>query len=578
MHSIVFEVEKGEIVRSDSVPMARFYVAIVFSGIVCLCLSCVSAQITRSVPGDPLRIEGGLVSGTIGNDGVKTYLGIPFAAPPIRENRWRAPQPVVPWDGVWTANKKPPECLQRLRSTTTNQYFGDELAGEDCLYLNIWSPASSKATDSLPVIVYIYGGGFYIGSASMPLYAGDEIAKKGVIYVAANYRVGVMGFTAHTEATKESGHNASGNWGLLDQIAALEWVQRNIAAFGGDPNNVTLVGQSAGSMAINILQASPLAKGLFRHIVGMSGSMLGGVIPSDSTLANAEAQGLKLQEALKVTSLEGMRTLSSDKVFAAAQAAGVQSGPIVDGYVLPESVDSIFKQGKQIDVPLLTGSTANDIGTTPPIRAATTVEQFRALALQMYGSASSELLKSCPVQDDSEARRTAEKIGENSGFAISAREWARAQVATGKQPAYLYLFTRVHPFTPGVTFSDLDTETAGAYHTSDVPYWLGTYNAFNQIRRTRDWTAWDRELSNDMQDVIVEFAKTGTPSTLTVKFTAYDPANEVRVNFGDKITAEKLDSKVLDFLLAHPLSGGRDARSRREAVPENPWLPRAPRD
>jgi para-nitrobenzyl esterase len=547
-------------------------------GITSLHFAVLRAQTTRSIPGDPLRIESGLVSGTMGTDGVKEYLGIPFAAPPIRENRWRAPQPVQRWDGVLTANRMPAECLQRLRSTTTNQYFGDELSGEDCLYLNIWAPASSKATNRLPVIVYIYGGAFYIGSASMPLYGGGEIAKKGVIYVAVNYRVGVMGFTAHPEATKESGHNASGNWGLLDQIAALEWVKRNIAAFGGDPSNVTLVGQSAGSMSINILQASPLAKGLFRRIVGMSGSMLGGAIPSGPTLATAETQGLKLQQALKVTSLKEMRALSSDKVFAAAQAAGIQSGPIVDGYLLPESVDSIFKQGKQSDVPLLTGSTANDIGTTPPMRAATTAEQFRTLAIQSYGTASDELLKLCPVQDDADARQKAELIGENSGFAISAREWARAQVKTGKQPAYLYLFTRVQPFTPGVTFSDLDPKTAGAYHTSDVPYWLGTYESFNLIRRTRDWTTWDRELSNDMQDVIVEFAKTGNPSTSTVKFTAYDPANEVRATLGDKITAEKLDSKIMDFLLVHPLSVGRDDRSRREAAPENPGLPRNPRD
>jgi len=565
-------------VRSNHVPLARFSVAIVISGVICLGLAVLNAQITRKVPGDPLKIEGGLVSGTMGSDGVKAYFGIPFAAPPLRENRWRAPQPVVPWDGVWTANRMPAECVQRLRSTTTNQYFGDELSGEDCLYLNIWAPASSKATSHLPVIVYIYGGAFYIGSASMPLYGGGEIAKKGVIYVAANYRVGVMGFTAHPEATKESGHNASGNWGLLDQIAALEWVKRNIAAFGGDPGNVTLVGQSAGSMSINVLQVSPLAKGLFRRIVAMSGSNLGGAIPSLPTLATAEAQGLKLQQALKVSSLEEMRAISSDKVFAVAQAAGIQSGPIVDGYLLPEPVDSIFKQGKQTDVPLLTGSTANDIGTTLPIRAATSAEQFKTLAIQSFGTASEELLKLCAVQDDADAKRKAELIGESSGFAISAREWARAQVKTGKQPAYLYLVTRVQPFTPGVTFSDVDPKTAGAYHTSDVPYWLGTYNAFNLIRRTRNWTNWDRELSNDMQDVIVRFAKTGNPSTSTVMFTAYDPANEVRVIFGDKITDEKLDSKVMDFLLAHPPSVGRGDRGRREAAPESPGVPRTPRD
>ena len=559
--------------------LARYLAVIMLCGFTSLHFAVLRAQITRSIPGDPLKIESGLVSGTMGANGVKTYLGIPFAAPPIRENRWRAPQPVVPWDGVWTANKMPAECLQRLRSTTTNQYFGDELSGEDCLYLNIWAPAHAKPANRLPVVVYIYGGAYFIGSASMPLYAGDEIAKKNVIYVAANYRVGVMCFMAHPEATKESGHNASGNWGLLDQIAALKWVQRNIAAFGGDPSNVTLVGQSAGSMSINILQASPLAKGLFRRIVGMSGSNLGGAIAPIPALATAEAQGLKLQQALKVSSLEEMRAISSDRIFAAAMPAGVQAGPVVDGYLLPEPVDSIFKQGKQIDVPLLTGSTANDIGTTPPIRAATTAEQFRTLAAQSYGTASEELLKLCPVQDDADARQKAELIGVNSGFAISAREWAKAHVKTGKQPAYLYLVTRVQPFTPGVTFSDMDTKTAGAYHTSDVPYWLGTYESFNLLRHTRDWTTWDRELSNDMQDVIVEFAKAGNPSTSAVKFTAYDPTNEVRTTLGDKITVGKLDSKLMDFLLAHPPSvPGRDAHSRRVAAPENPGLPPNPRD
>jgi para-nitrobenzyl esterase len=169
------------------------------------------------------------------------------------------------------------------------------------------------------------------------------------------------------------------------------------------------------------------------------------------------------------------------------------------------------------------------------------------------------LLELCPARDDAEARREAEQIGENSGFAISVREWARAQARTGKQPAYLYLFTRVHPFTSGVTFSDLDTATAGAYHTSDVPYWLGTYNAFNLIRRTRDWTNWDRKLSNDMQDVIVEFAKTSNPSTSTVRFTAYDPDNEVRTVFGDAITTEKLNSKLVNFIAVHP-SGGTQNR------------------
>jgi para-nitrobenzyl esterase len=556
----------------------RSRVAVVVGCLLGLAVSLSNAQITRSIPGDPLKVQGGLVSGTMGTNGVKTYLGIPFAAPPIQQNRWRAPQPAVPWDGVWTANRKPPECLQRLRSTTTNQYFGDELTGEDCLYLNIWAPANAKPTDHLPVVVYIYGGAFYIGSASMPLYGGDEIAKKGVIYVAANYRVGVMGFMAHPEASKESGHNASGNWGLLDQIAALEWVQRNIGSFGGDPANVTLVGQSAGSMSINRLQVSALAKGLFHRIVGMSGSALGGALPSDPTLQSAESEGLKLQQALQVRSLDEMRTVSADKVFAAAQSAGVRLGPVIDGYVVSESAEDAFKHSRQIDVPLLTGSTVNDIGTTPPIRSAKTMEQYKSIAAKTYGPSSAELLARFPADNDAEARREAEQIGENSGLAISARAWAKAQAENGKQPAYLYLFKRVQPFTPGVTFSDLDTATAGAYHTSDVPYWLGTYEAFNSIRRTRDWTKWDRELSDDMQDVIVTFAKTGVPSTRKVYIVPYDPANEIRVVLGDTISTEKLDSKAMDFLLNHQPAQVSGEGSRPAGARGNPGSPSNGRD
>src|SRR6516165_1912253 len=265
------------------------------------------AQVTRTIPGDPIKVDAGQVSGTLAANGVRTYFGIPFAAPPLRENRWRAPQPVSPWQGILTANRLPAECVQGLRSPTMNHYFGDELSGEDCLYLNVWAPLASKSSDRRPVLVWIYGGGFNIGSASSPIYAGSELAKRGVIYVAPNYRVGIMGFLAHPEMTKESGRNASGNWGFLDQVAALKWVQKNIAAFDGDPTNVTLIGQSAGSMSINNLQASPLASGLFKRAIGMSGSTVRGGVAPDGALAQAEAQGVTLQEALKTKNLAEMR-------------------------------------------------------------------------------------------------------------------------------------------------------------------------------------------------------------------------------------------------------------------------------
>jgi para-nitrobenzyl esterase len=522
------------------------------------------AQVTKAIAGDPIKTDAGLVSGTMSAEGLKTYFGIPFAAPPVRENRWRAPQPVAAWPGVLTANRKPAECVQGLRSPTINHYFGDELSGEDCLYLNLWAPPASKPGDRLPVLVWIYGGGFNQGSASSPIYSGGALAGQGVIYIAPNYRVGIMGFLAHPEMTKESGHEASGNWGFLDQVAALRWVQKNIAAFGGDPANVTLIGQSAGSMSINNLQASPLARGLFRRAIGMSGSTFRSGAAPQATLANAEAVGLTLQDALKVKSLAAMRGFSSDKVTAAAQAGGVRASQIIDGYFLPDSVDNIFKLGRQNDAAILTGSTARDIGTTVPIRAARSVAEYRTIAGQMYGEKSADLLSLYPASTDAEAARQAEEIGRNSGFALGARAWAREQTRTGREPAYLFMMSRVQPFTPGVVFSDFDPATAGAYHMGDVPYWLGTYETFNLFRRTRDWSAWDRNLSALMQDVVVAFAKTGNPSTRAVAFTRYAADSETRVDFGDSVRVEKLNTRGMDFLETTPSAsgGGRGGRGR----------------
>jgi para-nitrobenzyl esterase len=238
--------------------------------------------------------------------------------------------------------------------------------------------------------------------------------------------------------------------------------------------------------------------------------------------------------------------------MAAAQQAGVRAGPDIDGYYLPEPVDAIFAAGRQSDVPVVTGSTANDIGTAVPIRRATTLAEYQSLARQTYGDKAESFLALFPAKDDADARRQAEQVGRNSGFALGARNWARAQTQTGHQPAYLFMVSRVQPFTAGVKFSDFDPATAGAYHMGDVPYFLGTYDAFNLFRTTRDWTPLDRELSLRMQDVILAFAKTGNPSTDAVKFMRYDPANEMRVDFGDRIVNEALYTRGLDFLDATP--------------------------
>lgn len=507
------------------------------------------------VAGDPVRTDSGLVAGTQLQSGVKAYLGVPFAAPPVRENRWRAPQPVKSWAGVYNADSLKPECPQSLRSPSINHYFGEEAVSEDCLYLNIWAPAGAKSGDKLPVVVWIYGGAFNVGSASSPIYSGEKLAGKGVIYVAPNYRLGVFGFLAHPELTAETGRHASGNWGFLDQVAALQWVQRNVGSFGGDPANVTLVGQSAGSMSINNLQASPLARGLFAKAFGMSGSTVSGgpVDARGNSLAAAEANGVKLQQAMKAQGIADLRGASWDKIFAAAQRAGLRFGPLIDGYYLPDTPQHIFEAGRQSDIPVVAGSTANDIGTNVPIRAATTLEQYRALAQQGYGPKAGDFLKLWPARDDASAAREAEQVGRNSGFTLAAWNWARMQAATGKQPSYLFMVSRVQPFTPGVKFSDFDPATAGAYHMGDVPYFLGTYDAFNLFRTTRDWTDYDRKLSDEMQDVILAFARAGNPSTAAVKFVPFDVRRPERTDFGDRISVERLNPAAMDFLLRNPV-------------------------
>ena len=532
-----------------------------------LAASPVAAAPMIPVAGDPVTIDAGKVAGTQVDSAVKAYLGIPFAAPPIRENRWRAPQPIKPWSGVLNADTTRAECYQGLRAPSINHYFGDENAAEDCLYLNVWAPSGAKAGDKLPVVVWIYGGAFNVGSASSAIYSGAPLAGKGVIYVAANYRLGLFGFLAHPELTAESGRNASGNWGFLDQVEALKWVQRNVAAFGGDPNNVTLVGQSAGSMSINNLQASPLARGLFHRVYGMSGATVEGGAGGGAPLAQAEAQGVKLQQAVKAASIADLRNYAPDRLTALAQQAQVRAGPAIDGWYLPKTTSEIFAAGQQSDVPVVTGWTANDIGTEVPIRNATTLAEYQAAAKAMYGDKAEMLLRAYPAKTDAEARRQAQAIGTDSGFGVGARAWVRAQTATGKQPAYLFLVSRVQPFTPGVKYTDFDQSKAGAYHMGDVPYFLGTYEAFNLFRTTRDWTAYDRELSNRMQDTIVAFAKTGNPSTPAAKWPAWTGRTEPLVMFGDDVTVGRINTVGADFLAATPRlpppPAAADARPRQ---------------
>jgi para-nitrobenzyl esterase len=522
------------------------------------------------IPGDPVRTDAGLVAGLTLPSGVRAYFGIPFAAAPVRELRWRAPQLPKAWRGVYHADRKMPECIQVLRAHNINHYFGEEATSEDCLYLNVWAPSLKKPTGLLPVIVYLYGGGNTIGSSGMALYGGEGVAASGAIFVNFNYRVGALGFMAHPELTAESPEHASGNYAYLDQIAALRWVQRNIASFGGDPSQVIISGQSAGAQAVSLLQVSPLAKGLFRGVVGMSGSafLQGGENPP--TLAQAEKIGIAVQSALKAKDLDALRQLPADRILAIQQdcqlgCAGSISigGANVDGHFLPASPLELFATRQHSDVPVITGFMRDE--NTNDLRTARSLPEYRDAATRLYGDKAPELLRLYPAATDAEALEAGRRASRDGGmFTQAVRNWAIAHSRSSRSPAYLYTFSRVHPFNPAVVIAD-HPESIGAYHTSDVPFWFQTLDAFNLFRGTRLWTAADRRLSRAMTDSLIKFARTGNPQTTALPWVAWRPEGEPILELGESATVKALDTERLEFHRRNPAtapvqSGSRPAR------------------
>lgn len=463
-------------------------------------------------PATPVTVDGGKIQGIALPGGIKAWLGIPFAAPPVRERRWRPPAPVPAWQGVRHADRFAPECLQPLRSARQNHYFGEEATSEDCLYLNIWAPRGARKA---PVVVWIYGGGFNIGSASMANYSGEPLARAGVVRVNLAYRVGALGFLAHPELTAEAGGQGSGNYGLMDQIAALQWVKRNIARFGGDPANVTIVGQSAGSMSVALLQTSPLARGLFARAVGMSGSPFGGMM-APAPLAKAEAQGLALQKELGAATLAELRALPGDRVAAAA----TRRDPIVlDGQVVTGSPETVLAQRRQNDVPILIGYTLDE--SFAPLGPMADRAALATAVRSRFGARAGAILQ---AYDDAPPTRAGADIARDATVGAQMALWATHQRDYGTQPAFVYLFTRRQPYAPGIRFSDHDPATAGAYHTGDVPYWLRTRDSLNLFRTTRIWEPGDASLEREMSGALVAFARTGIPASPAGRWPAFDPA------------------------------------------------------
>jgi len=481
-----------------------------------------------------VKTDAGNISGTTNSDGsVQIFKGIPFAAPPVGDLRWKAPQPVKPWAGVKQCTKFSKSPIQgkpdEFGVYTREFLIKDEPLSEDCLYLNVWTGAKSPS-EKRPVIVWIYGGGFVSGGANVPIYDGEAFAKKGVILVSINYRVGILGFLAHPELTRESPNHTSGNYGLMDQLAALNWVQKNIAAFGGDPANVTIVGQSAGSFSVNYLVASPLAKGLFKGAIAESGAHMLKGPNSGVTLAQAEQSGLKAAEALHVSSLAELRKLPAGQLLEQNNFR-----PIIDGYFSPQVPADIFDANKENQVPLLTGWNEDDafIGTVKNAADYTTGMQKR------FGDKAAEVLKLYPGTTDAEAETSQIRMSRDMTFGVHNYIWANVQRAKNKAKVYLYRFTRRMPATDAF-------KKYGAFHTGEVGYAFNNLNFLN-----RPFEPVDQQLADQVSSYWVNFAKTGNPNGEGLPlWPAYNATGSQVMILGEKTGATSLpDKAALDFMV-----------------------------
>jgi carboxylesterase type B len=479
-------------------------------------LTCLPAG--AAIP-QPVKVAGGRVTGVPGKDAsILVFKGIPFAAPPVGNLRWRAPQPVVPWQDVRKADHFSPSCMQSIVQENppwTYEFMTHTEIGEDCLYMNVWTPAKSAGAN-LPVFVYIYGGAFTSGSGAVPTYDGEGLAKKGLVVVNFNYRVGIPGYLAHPDLSKEADYHASGNYGELDQIAALAWVRANIAAFGGDPARVTIAGQSAGSMSIHAVIASPLAKGLFeRAIMESGGNGIGGAAggPASNTrnLADAEAAGARFAESKGAHSIAELRAMTWQQLTAPAAAGGrgaaVPSGPIVDRYFLPLEEMKAVAERKHNDVPVIAGCNLGELGPGGGMgsgggrgqaAATATLEAYQAQARQQYGDLAEEFLKLYPAAADQDVAAVRAQVTRDRGLS-GMYLWAKHRNKTSRTKAFLYLFDHTLPGP--------NSERLGAFHSAELPYVLNVLDMSD-----RPFTDADRKLAATLSSYWANFTKNGDPN------------------------------------------------------------------
>ena len=463
---------------------------------------------------EPIRVDTGQVSGAAtSTNEVRVFKGIPYAAPPVGDLRWRPPQPPAKWDDVRKADQFGPTCLPNRAANNA------PAPSEDCLYINVWTPAKS-ASDKRPVFVWTYGGGFTGGSGSEPRYDGEALAKKGIVVITYNYRLGAFGFMAHPELTKESGHNASGNYGMMDMAAALRWVQRNISAFGGDPQKVTIGGESAGAFLVSSMVGSPEGKGLFKRAIAQSGAWMGINIGHMTTREQAEEAGVKLAEAAGAKTLADLRSKPAADIVKATRG-GV--GVVVDGWYIPEDLSQTFARAKENDVDILVGSN-RDEGTffTGPGRGANAT-QFTSRSKERFGNLADSYAKLYPSSTDAEAADS-QLRDQRDEFGWHMREWALLQEKKARDKAYLYFFTRVPPVAEG-------RPSRGATHTVELSY------MFNNLLPGTPWTDMDRKLADTMSSYWANFIATGNPNAKGLpEWPVYSQKSDQAMILGDTVS------------------------------------------
>lgn len=519
----------------------------IIMGFAALALMPVTAGPARAQSGDQVEIaQQGRLEGK--RDGAVTaFLGIPFAAPPVGPLRWKPPQAPARWDGIRKATEFGSSCFQATSPlgflAWTHEFVPTNQVSEDCLTLNVWTPAI-RPKKPMAVLFWIYGGGFSQGSSQVAIYNGANLANSGIVVVSINYRVGPLGFMAHPALTAESPEHASGNYGLLDAVAALQWVSKNIGRFGGDPARVTIAGQSAGAALVHDLIASPLSKGLFRGAIAQSGSGLN--IPSP-TLAEAEAIGSGVMRASGATSLAALRALPPEDIERAAAATAPASRrlrfvPIVDGYALPLSPDEAMAQKRFNDTPVLTGLTANERSFSPNF-GTLTESAFRAQAQEQFKDLSTPLLATYGDRPTGEVQKL---LARDQGVAATLM-WSRERVRVSRKPVFVYLFS--HPL-PGPESSRYE-----AFHSGELPYVFNTLDTAPE----RKFTQIDRDLAATVGRYWVNFAKTGDPNGPDLPlWQAFSADRRLILDIAPGITSgEALSGEQLDLFDRYIRAGGQ---------------------